>query len=266
MSQSQVLPGSIKSWAAGLLTRNPAAAPTLKADTTQHEIVFDTIMALPPLAPVVSSQACEHNVTCKHFDACPSKTPSLDCGLFSDTAILESPIGTHPVLQLHDVITINAREGQFPMITETREGIAGSTIEAREEQTCWCHDLSCMPAPPVINSYHAPPVTDKLPLFVPTFKVDDSNIQPDGLSTISRTWSTDTMKCKAAVEWESCLVSSPYPLWSDLTVNLQDVQIHPDIGTILGSGDAQSGLPDQSRSYQLMSCYYHASNYGQSSK
>jgi hypothetical protein len=221
MSSSQVLPsGSIKSWAAGLLTCNPAAAPTLEADTTQHEIVFDTIMALPPLVHVVSSQAREHNVTCKHFDACPSKTPSLDCGLFSDAAILEIPIRTYPDLQYHDVITINAREGQFSAISETREGIAGSTIEARE-----------VSAPPVINSYHAP-VIDKLPVLVPTFKVDDSNIQPDGLSTVSHTWSTDTMKCKAAVKWESCSDTSPCPPWTESTVNPQDVQIHPDTGTI----------------------------------
>jgi hypothetical protein len=41
---------------------------------------------------------------------------------------------------------------QFSAITETREGIAGSTIEAREEQTHWCHDLSCMPAPPALHT------------------------------------------------------------------------------------------------------------------
>jgi hypothetical protein len=162
--------------------------------------------------------------------------------------------------KLHAVTCVDAREGQVhPKLSGTREGIddhtietregidgsemiagseisegpsqhlchcnSGSTVEAREDQTRWCHDLSCMPAPIVINSYHAPPVIDKLPVFVPTFKVDDSNIQPDGLATVSCTWSTDTMKCKATAEWESCSYSSPYPLWSDLTVNLQDVQI-----------------------------------------
>jgi hypothetical protein len=44
-----------------------------------------------------------------------------------------------------------------------------------------------------------------------------------------------TMKCKAAVEQERCSDTSPYPQgfsWSEVTVNLQDVQIHPDTGTI----------------------------------
>jgi hypothetical protein len=152
---------------------------------------------------------------------------------------------------------------------------SGSTVEAREDQTRWCHDLSCMPAPPVINSYHAPPVIDKLPVFMPTFKVDDSNIQPDGLSTVSCTWSTDTMKCKAAVEWESCSDSGPYPLWSDLTVNLQDVQIHPDTGTIstwyCERFDDQvmlklASLTGHNLTNSCLSCYCHPNKYGQSSK
>jgi hypothetical protein len=44
-----------------------------------------------------------------------------------------------------------------------------------------------------------------------------------------------TMKCKAAVEHEHCSDTSLYPQgvsWSEFTVNLQDVQIHPDTGTI----------------------------------
>jgi hypothetical protein len=43
------------------------------------------------------------------------------------------------------------------------------------------------------------------------------------------------MKCKAAVECKPCSDTSPYPQgvsWSEFTVNLQDVQIHPDTGTI----------------------------------
>jgi hypothetical protein len=86
-----------------------------------------------------------------------------------------------------------------------------------------------------------------------TFTVDDFNIQPDGLSTVSPsmacTWNTDnltdpnwdecfcntvnyTMTCKGAVEWECCPDTSPYPPWSEFTANLQDIQIHPDTGTI----------------------------------
>jgi hypothetical protein len=42
------------------------------------------------------------------------------------------PIGTYPVVQLRDVSPVNAREGQFHVISETRAGIDGSTIEARE--------------------------------------------------------------------------------------------------------------------------------------
>jgi hypothetical protein len=46
----------IKSWAARLLMQNTATAPMHEADTTQHEIVFDTITPLPLLPPTVPSQ------------------------------------------------------------------------------------------------------------------------------------------------------------------------------------------------------------------
>jgi hypothetical protein len=83
-----------------------------------------------------------------------------------------------------------------------------------------------------------------------------SNTQPYGLSPVSpttaRTWHigphTDpnwdeyhgdnfsyTMKCRATVEHNHCSDPSLYPqsvTWSKFTVNLQDVQIHPDTGTI----------------------------------
>jgi hypothetical protein len=59
-------------------------------------------------------------------------------------------LAPYPTPKLHAVPTIHAREGQFPIVSETREGIDGSVTEAMEGQDCCLRRCpSCARVPPV---------------------------------------------------------------------------------------------------------------------
>jgi hypothetical protein len=162
----------IKSWAAHLLTHNPAPAdtPAHVTDTAQDKIVFDAIAPLPIVAPMVPVQDAP-----APYDACTSvpmqpENPRLllmqtigsnnqvcfhgaveqECCTDSIPIDLPSPAEhtvTFPSLKLHGLqaVPINAKEGQVPL-TETREGIDGSDMtagskirEGPSQRLCHCN-------------------------------------------------------------------------------------------------------------------------------
>jgi hypothetical protein len=174
------------------------------------------------------------------------------------------PIGEFAILVLGELLMFLKRK--FPKINANQQ-----TFTSPQDEIVFDTIAPSPPLPVPLQDAQSPPASHTTRISLPmqsgnprlslTWGIG-SNTQPGGFSPVSlstaRTWNTGsstnpnwdeyrrdnfsyTMKCKAAAEQERCSDTSLYPQgvsWSEFTVNLQDVQIHPLAPSPLGTVSA----------------------------